>query len=137
MLAMSKSKRKVPLPSEHDEQVSVAAWLRLHKILFTATANGAMLAGKSAGARMGQWRKLQRSGVAQGIPDLLIFDPPPAHPGVIGCAVEMKRQKGGVVSIEQESWISELRSLGWSVFVARGADEAIRTLRDLGYGAKR
>ena len=129
------AKRKVPLPSEHEEQAAVAAWLRLHKILFTATANGAMLAGRSAGARMGQWRKLQRAGVARGVPDIIIFDAPPAHLDIRGCAVEMKRQKLGVVSDEQCDWIGELQERGWAAFVARGADDAIQILRDLGYGS--
>ena len=38
--------------------------------------------------------------------------------------IEMKRQKGGVVSPEQTDWIAYLRGVGHLVIVSKGAEDA-------------
>lgn len=106
--------------SEASEQARVIAYLRGRGWLFTATANGV-----SAG-RM-QWVQLARSGVAPGVPDILVFE---SVAGYRGIALEMKTAKGKV-SIEQARWIEALRARGWYAFVAYGADEAIAKLEAL------
>jgi hypothetical protein len=121
-------------PSEHQEQAFVCAWLTGQRVTFCAVPNGAYLFGDS-GSRARQWKKLQEAGCKPGVPDLLLFSPPSGEAtGWRGCAVEMKREKGGVVSPEQVAWLDALEALGWKVIVAHGADEAIRRLREIGYG---
>lgn len=66
-----------------------------------------------------------------GVPDVLVFTPAP-HGGK-PCAVELKRERGGRVSLAQYAWLDALAKCGWDVYVARGASEAIRMLRALGY----
>ena len=96
--------------------------------LFTHPPNGGYRS-KAAGAR------LKRLGVSPGVPDLLIFSPPPNIPDKVGVAIEMKRRKGGTVSLPQERWIRGLEEMGWVVFVAKGAEEAILRLREMGFGS--
>ena len=106
--------------TEASEQARVVAYLRSRGWLFTATANG-------VGAGRMQWVQLARSGVAPGVPDILVFE---AVAGYRGVALEMKTAKGKV-SIEQARWIAALRERGWYAFVAYGADEAIAKLEAL------
>ena len=112
-------------PMEDTEQQTVVAWLRAHKILFSATVPDR--------------RMCQRMGYIPGVPDLMIYDRPPiVENGLmyVGCAIEIKRRKGGVVSPEQAAWITSLRELGWACTIARGCDEAITFLKSLGYGGR-
>jgi hypothetical protein len=120
--------------TEADEQALVAQWLDYHGVTYTATANGAMLGGSTRGARFAQWRKLMRSGVKRGVPDLLIFQPPPAREGVVGVALEMKRGDKAKTSPEQKWWIGRLLDCGWIAEVAYGANDAISILKACGYG---
>jgi len=66
-----------------------------------------------------------------GVPDVLVFTPAPRGGGP--CAVELKRTRGGQVSATQHAWLDALAKCGWHVYVARGADEAIKQLQALGY----
>lgn len=116
------------LPTEEQEQVAVVKFLRRAGVLFTHPPNGGYRS-KAAGARM------KRLGTSPGVPDLLVFSSPPNEPDRVGVAIEMKRRKGGTVSLSQERWMRGLEEMGWVVFVAKGAEEAIMRLRELGYGA--
>ena len=72
-------------------------------------------------------KKMQAQGVKKGIPDVFIFRPVKGAPGVV---VELKRKKGGVVSDDQKKWLKTLAGFGWICYVAKGADEAIKFVRD-------
>ena len=106
--------------TEAQHQAEVVKWLLRRGWCFTATANG-------VGAGRMQWVQLARSGVAPGVPDLLVFE---AVAGYRGVAIELKTARGKV-SVEQARWIEALRSRGWYAFVAYGADEAIAKLETL------
>lgn len=127
-------KRPAPVesnPLESVEQFTVVEWLRVHNIRFTASANGIYTHPVAMS-------KMKRLGVSVGYPDITIFDRPPLiidGKVFIGCCIEMKRRKGGVVSDEQKEWLSALSELGWATAVCKGCDEAISFLESLGYGA--
>lgn len=130
---MKRPKKPKPM-SEHAHQRIVANWLDFYGLTYTATANGAHLAGRG----FAQWNKLKSSGVRAGVPDLLIFDPPPSRPGCPGVAIELKRADGGEgPTKEQLEWIERLTNLGWVAEVANGHEEAIAILKACGYGPKR
>ena len=79
-------------------------------------------------------RKLKRIGVKRGVPDVLIFSPPPCMPRARGVAIELKRSDGGKgPSPEQSAWLDDLDKLGWVAFVANGAAAAIAELQRLGF----
>lgn len=61
-------------PSEHSEQARLVKILRRTDIRFCSVPNGARVTVREA-------VKLKREGLTRGVPDILIFDPPPVDPG--------------------------------------------------------
>jgi len=105
-------------PSEHAEQVAVAAWLRARHIWFFAVPNGAKMGAREAS-------KMKREGLRPGVPDLLIVDR--------GCklALEMKsRDPKARPTKEQEVSLAHLAAEGFDCCVAHGAKEAIGWLEE-------
>jgi hypothetical protein len=99
------------LNSEHLEQVRLVSWFRRQypdtRIL--AIPNGGI---RSAS----QGASLKAEGVSAGVPDLQI----PAW----SLWVEMKRSTGGTVSPAQKDWIAYLESIGHTVIVGMGFEDA-------------
>lgn len=62
-------------------------------------------------------KTMKAEGLSAGVPDLYI----PAW----NVWIEMKKKKGGRVSDAQKDWITYLESIGHTVFVCRGYEEAI------------
>lgn len=108
------------LPSEHAEQVGFVRWFRTKwpRVVIFAIPNGGKRNITTA-------KLLVKEGVVAGIPDLFI----PAW----GIWVEMKRQKGGRLSPDQEGMIAYLESIGHRVVVGFGAldasDKLLRLLK--------
>lgn len=75
---------------------------------------------------------LKLLGLRPGAPDILIFDPPPAYPGKVGFAIEMKSMKGKPTA-PQLLFLEELRSRNWLTAVCYGQENAIQDLRQAGY----
>jgi VRR-NUC domain len=63
----------------------------------------------------------KRMGVSKGFPDVEV---PLPRNGFHGFYVEMKREKGGKVSPEQEEWLNYLRNEGYFAEVAYGCQHA-------------
>ena len=135
-----KKRAKPEVPLERDEQVQLAKYLDSLKFLWCHVPNeGHGGYGKRAqikGAR------LRAEGLKAGISDCLVFD----HctlttDGEVtrynGCAIELKRQKGGRVSDEQKYWLEELRGRGWYAAVCNGFLEAKELIERLGYAEKK
>lgn len=115
-------------PLEDVEQAELARWLDSRGVLWTHCPNGGQR-HKAVAA------KLRAQGVKAGVPDVLIFDPPPGGSTRVGVALELKRQSPAYrkPSPEQEAWLDALMFRGWARIVAKGADDAKRQLRGLGY----
>lgn len=116
----------VPISSEEAEQRVLVAWLTIRGVVFAHVPNGGHRAISEA-------RRLKAMGVMPGIPDILIFDPPPNRPLCFATALELKRAHGGKVSVDQQSWLIVLRSRRWAAEVCYGAKAAIDWLMELGY----
>lgn len=103
-------------PTEHIEQVTFVNWFRTvyPSIRIFAIPNGGL-----RHAATGQ--KLKREGVQSGVPDLYIPE--------LKIWVEMKRVKGGSVSAEQKDWIAYLESIGDTVIIGKGWENARDQLR--------
>lgn len=71
-------------------------------------------------------------GVKCGLPDVLIFEPPPTRPDARGVAIELKTEVGSP-SADQKRWLRELEARGWVCSVERGTDALLRRLRALGW----
>lgn len=116
--------------TEQQIQEQLAKYLDSMGLLWTATANGGVRAKAAAAA-------LKRGGVKAGVPDVLIFTPPPSGVGV-GLAIELKRPREGArpkgrISDHQRIWLEALRATGWRAEVAYGYDHALEILTAAGY----
>ena len=134
-----KKRAKPDVPLERDEQVQLAKYLDGLKLLWCHVPNeGHGGYGKRAqikGAR------LRAEGLKAGVCDCLVFD----HCTLIedgeetkyyGCAIELKRQKGGRVSEAQKHWLKSLAERGWYTAVCHGFIEAKELIERLGYAKK-
>jgi hypothetical protein len=99
------------IPTEHYEQGLVVQWFRRQYpgVLIHSIPNGGARSMATAAA-------LKVEGTVKGIPDLFI----PAW----RLWVEMKRQKGGVLSPDQKEVIEYLKSVQYCVIVGKGAEDA-------------
>jgi len=101
------------IPSEEIEQINFVQYLELKGIDYWHTPNSTFSKHWSVKTRN------KRLGVQPGIPDLFLIINGKLH----GC--EMKRVKGGVLSVYQRTWIEKLENAGIPTVVAKGCDEAI------------
>lgn len=128
-----RSQPRATTPTESQIQKKLARILDQAEVLWTATANGGKRDKKTAGA-------LKAQGVKPGVPDILIFTPPPSGIGA-GLAIELKRPRlngkpKGRLSPHQRIWLEELRTLGWRAEVAYGYDHAVEILKGAGYSVE-
>lgn len=108
-------------PLEAEEQELVIQWAEWNEVrwpelrLLHAIPNGGY-------RRKSEAVRLKAQGVKAGVPDLHL---PVARGGAHGLYIEMKRQKGGVLSSDQQDWIRDLTQEGYECAVCAGADAAI------------
>jgi hypothetical protein len=106
------------MKTEHEEQRELVRWFRqtYSSTLIFAIPNG--------GARnIATAARLKAEGVLKGVPDLFI----PAWE----LWIEMKRVKGGLVSLEQDAMHAYLRGVGYRVMVAKGFEDAKQQIEAL------
>ena len=101
---------------EYKEQCTFAQWLNIKKIPFFHIPNGGKRGVLEAS-------RLKKMGVKAGIPDIFIHVPVDPYAGLF---VEMKKKKGGSLSLSQKLKIVELNALGYCALTAEGCDEAIK-----------
>lgn len=107
---------KYDCPTEDAEQMAVVAELTKRGIPFWHTNNEIWTSS---------WKQKGRSkamGTQSGIPDLFV-----CFPGQL-VGIEMKRQKGGVVSDNQKYWAQIIEQCNIPVWVAHGYDEAMEVV---------
>lgn len=99
------------MKSESLEQIEFVCWFRrTHpNVLIFSIPNGGVRSPS-------QSLKMKNEGVVKGIPDLFI-------PAWL-CWVEMKRTKGGTTSPEQKAMHLYLRSIGHTVIIGNGFEDA-------------
>lgn len=113
---MRKSKLTKPeIPLETEEQADFVEHLESEKVRFFAVPNGTFTSSFTAK------RKAKREGAKKGVPDIIILYDNGRHNILF---VEMKRQKGGVLSEEQKEWIEWLDQKDYPVCVAKGSEHA-------------
>ena len=105
-------------PSEHLEQVRLVSWFRK---IYPDTRIFAVPNG--GGRSMAQGVALKSEGVQAGVPDLFC-------PAWL-LWVEMKRQTGGILSPVQRDWIAYLQSIGHTVIIGHGFEDAKRQILDV------
>jgi hypothetical protein len=97
----------VKVPYESDEQIAFVKWFKAQYpgVLIFSVPNGGSRRKREA-------LKLQHEGVVKGVPDLFIPE--------WRLFIEMKRQKGGVVSPDQKQIMAELTRVGYVCQVCNG-----------------
>lgn len=114
------------IPTEDEEQIIIMNWAALARgkypeldMLFHIPNGGKR--GKREAARF------RDMGVKAGVPDLFLPVPRGKYAGLF---VELKRRKGGVVSVEQKKWIENLRGMGYAAEVAYGGWAAVELIKE-------
>ena len=109
--------------NEHEEQKALCQYLDIKHIRYYAIPNGTILGGKN---KYAQLNKLRAEGYKNGVPDICIF----LKTKVL--YIEMKKQKGGVVSASQQEWIDTINKLPYAeAHVCRGAKIAIELVKEV------
>ena len=131
-----KRRAKSDIPTEREEQVKLAKYLDSLGLLWCHVPNEGH-GGYGKGAQI-KGARLRAEGLKSGVPDVLVFnqcsvvsDKEELHRA--GCAIELKRQKGGRVSEDQKRWLEELEKRGWVCKVCKGFDEVHQVLKELSY----
>lgn len=108
------------IPSEDREQEALFQWAAFQsaglpelRLLF-AIPNGGKRHIKTA-------MTLKRTGVKPGVPDIML---PVARGRCHGMFIELKRQRGGVMSVDQKKWQRDLQEQGYMAVVCKGWEEA-------------
>lgn len=102
------------IPTEDEEQAAFVQYMRLKNIIHFRVPS------ETYTKSWAQKAKNKRLGVVKGVPDLFVINNRKLY------AVEMKRIKGSVTSLEQKEWIKALNEVGVSAAVCKGAEEAIK-----------
>ena len=116
----SSAKPKNVPESEANQQEIVIKYIRLvyPHTLYCASAGGMWTSNS-------QRIKMSKTGYVKGFPDLFIYEP---RNGFHGLAIEMKKEKGGVASPEQKQWEQQLRNRGYSSYICKGSQDAIKVI---------
>lgn len=119
-------------PLEDDECIAFSQWLTINKIPHCHIANESRSSSRSA---MIRGAKLKRMGQSRGVWDYEVYIPIKGITGTVDCyelvKIEMKRQKGGVVSPEQKQWQKIYEKAGIDCQICKGAKEAIDYIKSL------
>lgn len=107
---------------EHLEQVEFVKWFngveKFRDLILFAIPNGGKRGIKTA-------VKLKKEGVYPGTPDIQIL-----LPNGKTVFIEMKKQEGGKLSSKQLEFINKSQSLGHTVIVANGCNDASKQFID-------
>lgn len=126
--------------SEFVEQCQVVSWLKQQypNVLFTASAGGARTS-------IGTAVKMKKMGYSKGCPDIMIFEKAICYEKYTipnssitdrrkveysGLFIELKREDGGFLSLEQRHWIDKLNERGYKAVVAKGFEEAKQVIQE-------
>ena len=120
-------------PQESEEQIQFVEYCKIQGIKVVSTQNGMYLPRKKSDKGEKDFNifayinRQKKMGLQNGFPDLIVLKR--NQPKTNECLfLEMKRQKGGVVSDEQKEWIQWLDENDYSVGVAEGYESAVRIL---------
>jgi len=113
-------------PKESDEQTILFKYLWGVKRLSLcySTQNGVKIGGDR---KFGIIAQMKKTGLKKGIPDICI---PYARGGFHGLYIEMKRQKGGVISDDQHQIAECLRAEGYKSVFCKGFEDAKKVVDD-------
>ena len=97
----------IPIPTEYQDQCALVQWLELIGLKFTAIPNGTWTPSQSQKAMN------YKSGLRKGFPDMVVIIPKEKckEERTVMLFIEMKREKGGIVSEHQKGWIDSINGV--------------------------
>ena len=112
------------IPTESEEQIALFDWRdwsigKFPELGMMFAIHNGLPVQKSVA------KKAVRLGTVKGVPDVFL---PVPRKGFHGLWIELKRQKGGVVSDEQSKYHEQLRLHGYQVDVCHGSGEAVKVI---------
>jgi len=112
------------IATEAQEQASLFTWADLQRGKYKELS--LLYAIPNGGSRHPlEAKNLKAQGVKPGVPDICLPVPRcPYH----ALYIELKRTKGGVVSVDQKSWLDRLNKHGNLAVVCRGWEEAAEVI---------
>lgn len=115
-----------PVPTESQEQIALFRWAAYES---KAHPELQMLyhVPNERKCSVQQGARMKAEGRKSGVPDICL---PVARGGYHGLYIELKRQKGGRVSEEQDAWLHALRANGYRAEVCRGWDAAREVIKE-------
>ena len=116
----------MPLPTEREESLKIASWARM-MVETNQEPRLRLLRCGFEGLRlsMGLRMQVKRQSISKGWPDWALFVPQRYPVPYHGLLIELKREKGGVLSFDQTIMHKLLEEQGYIVAVAYGGDHAI------------
>ena len=115
---------RIDAPTEAQEQAALIRWAQSQRrrwpeleLMFHIPNGGSRHRAEAA--------HLQAQGVKAGVPDLCL---PVARGPYHGLYIELKRQKGGRLSIAQTEWLQALQAQGYRAVVCAGWESARDTI---------
>lgn len=120
------------IPYESDVQASAFEYMKTLRLrnghslwdFAYAVPNGAMLAG-NAEQRARVMNSMKKQGLKVGVSDIVIALPLGIYHGAY---VEVKREKGSVISDEQRNWLALMSSVGYFTHLALGTDQVLAAI---------
>lgn len=113
------------MKTEYEEQVSVFDWAKRNEKRHPELR---LLFGSLMGCHLPlrALNKYKKAGMKSGKPDIQL---PIAKGQYCGLWIELKRRKGGKVSLIQDEMLRLLADYGNDVYVCKGADSAIKAIK--------
>lgn len=106
-------------------QTRLVAWMKKKGIFFCHVPN------ETKPGKFLQSKKML--GLIAGMPDLIIFDPPPLGPTASpGAIIEVKSSKGKL-SVKQQNILEMFKNRNWQVVVIRSYSDGVDWLMKMGY----
>lgn len=122
--------RRSPRQLERAHQIVVAQYLDWLGVVWLHVPNEGIRSER-------QGAMMKKLGMKPGAPDILILTPPPALPGKVGAAIELKPTKEesphAKPSKSQNDWLVRLIEANYAVTWCRGSREALRQIQAWGY----
>ena len=115
----------LPVPSEEDEQAMLFRWAAWEQgthpellLMFHIPNEGKRSLQRGA--------MMRRMGLKAGVPDICLPVPRGKWHGMF---IEMKRQRGGRLTDEQDGWLKALSRQGYYCVVCKGWESAVKEIK--------
>ncbi len=120
-------------PHESADHMALAEVFDYARLLYFHPPNELMVKGLPDKQKWRILSKLKKMGLKAGVPDFVILTKPPFRPEARSVFIELKRKKGGRVTPAQDKWHRALVTEGHIVIIARGFDDALKRMEEIGF----